>query len=190
MSNHITPAPDLPPTVRERAEKAGRDAAEAFTLQYRAEMKAHKHERANRGTTQARWLTDDPCPAWCVGGIDHGDGTAPDDRCHFSPTTAVELVTMEPVVMGYPERWAPPDFQISMDRRYREREPRLTLGVGDETFAFATLDEAERIAGAILELVGQARGGWKPTVLPYDRHGQCDSAECVTCRAEGEQVGA
>lgn len=151
---------DISPTIRERAEQAGRDAALRFAARCRAEMKAHENETAARkaGTAPAAaWLAEDPCPAWCVAELDHAAATHPADRAHYGPTASVPLVTMEPTVIGYPTVWAQPELNVSLDQRYREREPRIVIGVGDDTFAYATLDEAEQIAHDVLEFVHQAR---------------------------------
>ncbi|MBN6051325.1 hypothetical protein JYK22_05215, partial [Nonomuraea sp. RK-328] len=185
--------PEIPPTVRERAEEAGRQAVQSFTREYLAELKAHENAAVTRhaGTAQpARWLADDPCPAWCVGGIDHEDGTHPDDRAHYGPTTLVELVTMEPVVTSYPEQWAPVEASIALDKRYREREARVLIGTGDQTHMWATLDEAERLAGAIIDMVRQARGGWQPSLMPFDPEGKCPDATCANCHPLPGEVSA
>lgn len=153
-------APQIPPTVQERAENAARDAAVRYTARWRAEMKAHENDTTAReaGTAPAAaWLAEDPCPAWCVAELDHAAATHPADRAHYGPSTLVPLVTMEPTVIGYPEQWAQPELMISLDQRYREREPRIVLGVGDTTFAYATLAEAEQIANAMLDMVRQGR---------------------------------
>lgn len=190
---HTTPTPEIPPTVRERALEAGRRAVERYEHTYRAEMSAHRNEAAARqaGTAQpARWLADDPCPDWCEGGIDHQESTHPVDRSHFSATHAVELVTMESTVVGYPDHWAPVEAQIALDRRYREREARVTIGTGDDTHIWATLAEAEQLATTILDLVRQARGTWTPVVLPFDPNGGCPDATCRNCHPLPGEVSA
>jgi hypothetical protein len=188
LSDHIT-STDMPATVRERAEKAGREAAERYIAQYRSEIRAHEVTMAARdaGTLPAAaWLAEDPCPAWCVGDLDHDDSTHPDDRNHWSPTHSVELVTMEPVVMGYPTKWAPDQVNLSLEQGYREREARVLVGKGDDTNIAATLAEAEEIAFAMLALVREARGVAAPVGMPFDTDGRCQDKSCRHCYGQSD----
>jgi hypothetical protein len=174
----------MPATVRQRAEEAGREATQRYLVQYRSEMEAHeamRAERATGATPPAAWLAEDPCPAWCVGGLDHDDSTHPDDRGHFSPTHSVDLVTMEPVVDGYPIRWAPDRVNFALEQKYREREPRVAMGKGDDTIIWATLAEAEEAAVALLDLVRKARGLSAPPVMPFNSDGRCQDTTCRNC---------
>jgi hypothetical protein len=186
--NHITP-PDMPATVRERAEQAGREAVQRYLIQHRSEMEAHEATRAERATgtaPAAAWLLEEPCPTWCAGDLDHDDSTSPDDRNHWSPTHSVDLVTMEPVVDGYPNRWAPERVNLSLEQRYREREPRVLLGKGDETIIEATLDEAEQAAFVLLALVREARGLAAPVGMPFDTDGRCSDKSCRHCYGQSD----
>jgi hypothetical protein len=186
--NHITP-PDMPATVRERAEQAGREAVQRYLVQYRSEIRAHEAMSAARTAgiaPTAAWLAEDPCPAWCVGDLDHDDSTHPDDRNHFSPTHSVELVTMDPVVMGGPTRWAPDRVNLSLEAKYREREARMLIGKGDDTNIVATLAEAEEIAFAMLDLVRKARGLAAPAVMPFDTDGRCQDKSCRHCYGQSD----
>ncbi|WP_113703810.1 DUF6907 domain-containing protein [Nonomuraea lactucae] len=196
--NSTTPTPEparpeLPPTVRERAEKAGRDAKLAFEVQYRAELAAYKNEAAARGTSDAHvvtWLQEDPCDDWCVGDPDHRAGTHPDDRVHIGPTLAVSLVTMEPVAVDYPSRWAPPEVTVSLERLYREKEPRIAIGAGDDTHMYATLAEAEQLASKLVEAVRAARGWTSPGSGLFDPDGRCPDVACRHCYPIAGEVSA
>ncbi|MFI7452317.1 DUF6907 domain-containing protein [Nonomuraea sp. NPDC049714] len=189
MSDHIT-STDIPATVRERAEQAGRRAAERFIAQYQSEMRAHERSFADReagiAPTPASWLSEDPCPAWCAGGLDHDESTHPDDRNHWSPTHSVDLVTMEPVVAGYPTRWAPDQVNLALEQKYREREARVCLGKGDDTIIWATLAEAEETAFALLALVREARGLSAPVGMPFDTEGRCQDRSCRHCYGQSD----
>lgn len=179
----------VPATVQERAEKAGREATQRYLMQYGAEMEAHEATRAERaaGTAPtAAWLAEDPCPAWCVGDLDHDDSTHPDDRNHWSPTHSVDLVTMEPVVMGGPTAWAPDRVNFALEQGYREREPRVLIGKGDDTIIWATLAEAEEAAVALLDLVRKARGLAAPPVMPFDPDGRCSDKSCRHCYGQSD----
>lgn len=182
-----SPKPAIPPTVRERAEQAGRDAVKRFRHEYESAMAAHEHERTaneNGDVPPAAWLAEDHCPPWCVDGCDHSASTHPDDRIHFGASTIVPLVTMEPVVVCYPERFAPPELMISLDQKYREKEPRVSINDGgDKLRMFATLDEAEQIANAMLAHVAAARGRAHRTGLTqvYDGEGRCPDLVCLSC---------
>lgn len=152
---------ELPPTVEARAHDVSVSAYLAFKSQWQTEMAAHENERQaiSTGTVEpAAWLAEDPCDPWCVGGLDHDNSTHPSDRAHYGASFVMPLLTMEPVVVCYPERWAQPELMMSLDRRYREKEARVAVNVGDTTVAQATLDEAEKIAHTLLDLVAQARG--------------------------------
>ncbi|GGO70624.1 DUF6907 domain-containing protein [Nonomuraea cavernae] len=186
MSNPTTPERDTQPSVyiREHAEKAGREAADLYIMRWQSEMRAHATEDAARKAGEplpAAWVSEDPCPAWCIASDSHVTSDDPADRVHFGHSERVPLLTMEAVPVSYPTRFAPQELSVSLDRNYREKEPRVTLGVNDTTHAAATLDEAQKIAETILDLVRQARGGWKPVVLPFSHDGQCPDVACVEC---------
>lgn len=161
MSTSVAKLPEMPSQVHQHAEKIAFDAKLAYEAEWRAEMQAHENERIARSKGEAArptWLEDDPCEAWCHGGLDHQAGTHPSDRTHYSETVFIPLVTMEPVVVGHPEHWAQPEVQIGLERRYREREARVTISDGADKFWLrATLNEAEEIAKTLLDLIAQAR---------------------------------
>ncbi|TMR95601.1 DUF6907 domain-containing protein [Nonomuraea basaltis] len=187
------PKPELPPTVEARAHDVSVSAYVAFKAQWESEMAAHENERQaiHEGTAKpAAWLAEDPCPSWCAGGLDHDAATHPTDRNHFGPSTIIPLVTMEPVVRCYPEQWAQPELMVSLDRRYREREARVYLSKDDSNGVYATLAEAERLAHELLALVAEARGEWRPAVLPFDPEGRCNEPSCTACRPGAMEASA
>ncbi|MGI5274898.1 DUF6907 domain-containing protein [Nonomuraea sp. CA-218870] len=194
MSNHITspePEREIPAKIRAEAESAGRDAVHTYLSTWQEEMRAYDRQNsailAGEQLPAPAWLDDDPCPPWCVA-EPHRASDHPDDRTHYASGTWVPLVTEEPVPM-HPTGWAPPEIEVGMERRYREREPRVHLSDQEGKHAWhLTLDEAEKVAHAMLAHVHSARGGWRPAVLPFDEHGHCGNAECVACRAEGVEA--
>ncbi|HEX4815909.1 MAG TPA: hypothetical protein VFV66_24445 [Nonomuraea sp.] len=153
---------EIPPTVEARAHDAGVAAVAEYKSRWVAEMKAHENDRqahANGTAEPAAWLKDDPCDPWCVSDLDHDNSTDPDDRIHIGRSCTVELVTMPPVVVAYPERFAPPEIMFGLERKYREREPRIYLSDGGARASFLmTLTEAEAVATEMLTMVAEARG--------------------------------
>ncbi|MFI7618021.1 DUF6907 domain-containing protein [Nonomuraea terrae] len=185
-------APQLPPTVEARAHDASVYAYLGFKAQWNAEMEAYETQRARKANGELpppAWLAEDPCPAWCVGDLDHEASTHPADRSHFGATMTVPLVTEEPVAAGHPYEWTQPELQVSIDQRYREKEARVRLAKDDDNGVYATLEEAEQLAFTLLDLVRQARGQEPPKLQLFDSQGRCVTRECVTCHAE-HQTGA
>ncbi|MFI9846520.1 DUF6907 domain-containing protein [Nonomuraea sp. NPDC051941] len=187
MSNPTTPKPasatepQLPATWEEEARKAGEQAAFRVRVSYDAEMRAYEHERATKPT--AYWLASDPCAPWCTNDDIHRSSDVPDDRVHDSAVHTVSLYTMEPVTVF--AEFTAPELTLQLTQRYREGEPRVFLNdSGDDTRLYATLDEAEKIAFALLDLVRQGRGQEPLKVMPFDSEGRCRNADCVTCRVE------
>lgn len=170
----------VPEAVEDRAIAAGIKAVADFRAEWRAEMRAHEFERQEAASDTGRpvlWLAEDPCPSWCVGGLDHDNSAHPDDRAHFSSSEAVALVTMESVVISYPSQFAARELMVSLDQRYREREARVCLQIDDRTSLMATLGEAEQLAHTILKLVAAGRGQVKKPCLDE----ACPDVACHFC---------
>ncbi|MER7505285.1 hypothetical protein AB0L05_17195 [Nonomuraea pusilla] len=84
----------------------------------------------------------------------------------------------------------PPELTLSLDRKNREKEARVTANISDDTFAYLTLDEAEQVAYDPLYLVGRGRGQEPHRPQLFDSQGRCVTRECVTCHAENEGAQA
>ncbi|MFD1547728.1 DUF6907 domain-containing protein [Nonomuraea guangzhouensis] len=177
------PSVEIPPRVAKAAADAGGRVIDTYVREWHAEIKAHENYVTSRaaGTAEpAAWLAEDPCDVWCVDGVDHTPGTHPDDRAHFSHSVLVPLKTMAPIVVSYPERWEPPQLALSLERKYREKEPRVVFQVGDETVAWSTLTEAENIAHALLGLIAAAQGLEWGKVVPLQHEPKaCDDSTCM-----------
>lgn len=191
MSNHITSTPtpatvELPESWKEDARQAAERAARAVRIQHEATMEAYAKQRASR--EPAYWLASHPCPSWCTNAALHRSGDAIADREHDSDTLSVSFDAMEPSV-GYAE-FAAPEMTVMLTQRFREVEPRVCVEMEGEPVAHATLDEAEQLAFALLDLVRQGRGQEPPRLQLFDSHGRCVTRECVTCHAEAEGASA
>lgn len=179
VGNNPAPIREVPAAWEKSAQQAGERAAMAVRYKYEAEQRAYEHERANN--KPAYWLASHPCPPWCTNDALHRSSDMPDDRMHDSDMHAVSLHTMEPGTVF--AEFAAPEVTMLLVQRFREVEPRVFINdSGDDARLYATLDEAEKIAFALLDLVRQARGGWKPTVLPFDHQGRCGDDSCIACK--------
>lgn len=194
--NSTTPAYDAakPQLPEAWAMKAAHDADTARTkvqYEYQALQMALAKAQEARDNGPARppsWLSEDPCPSWCTMNVDHDASTDPADRGHFGVTHAVELVTMPPVPSFADFRQ--PQINLSLDQRYREREPRICLFEGDTDAAYMTLAEAEELAQHLVALIRQARGLWAPVSSVFDSEGRCPDLMCRHCRPQPEQKSA
>ncbi|MFI9552673.1 DUF6907 domain-containing protein [Nonomuraea endophytica] len=148
--------PQVPAAWEETAVLAGTRAANAIRFQYVGQMSARKNERDDE---PAYWLESHPCPDWCTRSL-HLGSDHPSDRHHDSATDYVWLDTMEPEVFEQPEhRFGAPQVNFHLTQHYREREPRIYISNSAEDLnLYASLDEAEKLANALLALVAQARG--------------------------------
>jgi hypothetical protein len=101
-------------------------------------------------------------PAWCGYSHDHAEWAFV-DRHHRSHDNDVMLTAMDALVdkvEGWPV-YCPRTMSAGLSQHYREGEPRVCVSHGDErdAVAYLTLEEAERHARHLLELVRAARNG-------------------------------
>lgn len=176
-------APELPAEIEAKAQDAGLAVTVAYREEWRAEMRAYANEAAEENPKPAAWLAEDPCPSWCEDRGNHRASDAPADRIHFGRSGFVKLVTMEPVVVAYPERFEQPELTVSLEQAYREKEPRVFINdAGDKLRMMATLTEAEAFATEILAMVAEARGRRLALVEPlFDDEGRCPDPLCAKC---------
>ncbi|WP_336208213.1 DUF6907 domain-containing protein [Nonomuraea sp. LPB2021202275-12-8] len=187
MSDHITAqaATDslsattqpLPEAWARDAIEAGKRAADSVRFQYVATMRALQRQRESGESPY--WLASHPCPPWCRNTGTHLSSDSPEDRAHDSEVHAVQFDSMEPSTAFADFRAPEMTFQLTL--AFREVEARVFVEFEGEHVAAATLDEAERIARSILSLVEQARGGWRPAIIPFDHEGKCSDITCVSC---------
>jgi hypothetical protein len=101
-------------------------------------------------------------PAWCGYSHDHAEWAFV-DRHHRSHDNDVMLTAMDALVdkvEGWPV-YCPRTMSAGLSQHYREGEPRVCVSHGDErdAVAYLTIEEAERHARHLLELVRAARTG-------------------------------
>lgn len=177
------PAPEkeLPRGWEQAAKQAAVTAEKSVRGTYDATMLAYDHQRASG--EPAFWLTSHPCPPWCADGSLHSSSDSPEDREHDSDVHSVSLDAMEPSV-AFAEFRAPA-VTVFLTQHFREVEPRVCLEKDNDPIGYATLDEAEQLAFALLDLVRKGRRQESPKLLPYDEHGQCVTRDCTVCRIQG-----
>lgn len=96
------------------------------------------------------WLTT-PCPAWCV--KQHADDDRLDERRHESDILArVLLLSMMDKYTADPV-----ETEVQLIQGYREIGPLIHIRSGRKHELVCVLDEAEQIAGALLD--GVRAGG-------------------------------
>ncbi|MCC5578998.1 hypothetical protein IMZ11_25560 [Microtetraspora sp. AC03309] len=123
------------------------------------ECENHQWERANADNPPT-WLTG-PCPTWCI--AEHRGSDHPDDRNHHSTNVSVSLKTMDYQNHGTPDepRFVPLELMADLFQQHLQAEPRVVLNDTSDKFAdYLSLDEAERFANHLLELVLAARHNW------------------------------
>jgi len=176
-----TTAEQLPEAWARDAVKAAKDATQSVVSQYEATMIAYQRQRES--DAPAYWLANSPCPAWCRTTDTHQSSDDPGDRAHDSEVHAVHFDTMEPST-SYAEFRAP-EMTVALVQQYREVEARVSVEFEGDPIAAATLDEAEQLAFALLELVRQGRGQARLKVLPFDADGNCFTGDCTVCHVNG-----
>lgn len=100
------------------------------------------------------------CPAWCTTPGQHRYESHAADRVHEGTSMFVplELETAElDGVEEDPLLYIPETATLYLRQPYRNREASIHLGKGERAGMCLTLAEAERVAGALLELVEEAR---------------------------------
>jgi hypothetical protein len=190
VSNHITPAPTPTTKLPESWEKAAQIAAQRADMKVRAEYEAtaQAYDKQRASDEPAYWLAGDPCPAWCTNGPLHKSSDGPADREHDSDIMRQSLNSMPPITAFADFR--APEVTLTLTKKYREVEARVEISTSDQDAYFATLDEAEGLAFALLDLVRQGRGQEPPKLQLFDSTGRCVTRECVTCHAEAEGASA
>ena len=126
-------------------------------------------ESAPLGNTASRvyWQAA-PCPAWCQDGGQHKNADSGSDRAHFGVSSAIWLTTGDGHVEtgtkrpdGSPDidawRVWPDDVRAWLTQEYREIEPRVGMGYGDNTEWHLTLSEAAELRDLLTSLIDQAR---------------------------------
>lgn len=198
LDNIVTERPEPPrpereihPSIRNKAAEAGRSAEGSFLTEHVAYLKAVDMERELRGTAPRRpalWTSDDPCPAWCAYAEDHRDGDSPRDRHHSGNSYSIDLLTVEAVPTGESEQpFAPDRLWTELTAEYREKEPRLSLNAGSDSFhTYLSLDEAEEFATQILTQVRAARGQNSQPCLDVP----CPDVACRICYPLPAPVGS
>ncbi|WP_157251013.1 DUF6907 domain-containing protein [Nonomuraea typhae] len=152
--------PQVPEAWEDKAYREGFAAANKVRFQYVGMAKARENERDDEA---AYWLESHPCPEWCSRAL-HLGSDHPTDRMHDSAIGFVSLNTMEPEVYPDPDRFGAPQVNFQLTQHYREVEPRIYVSNSAQDLnLYASLDEAEQFANALLTLVARGRGEGSPT---------------------------
>lgn len=105
------------------------------------------------------YVTD--CPVWCTTPGQHRYESNPDDRIHYGPEVYVPLelaiATRRPGEGSSLGSYEVETATAYLRQNHRDREAHVHLGKSEDAGMTLTVDEAERLAGALLMLVEEAR---------------------------------
>ena len=116
-------------------------------------------QQRNETPDRPYWLTE-PCPAWCLPET-HRDGWGV-ERVHFGPEVEVTLTTED---YEDPRDTEPPSVSIYIQQELRAVEPIIAVEHNERMAFELTLDEAERVAGHLLDMVRAARANTVPCAV-------------------------
>ncbi len=98
------------------------------------------------------------CPAWCEISDRHTFNAAAEDRVHSGQPAVVALSLAAAQPNDDYSSYELTTLQAYLRQQHREVEPAIHLGVDESAGQYVTLDEAERLAVRLLELVAAGRG--------------------------------